>query len=284
MTMPISFANSYKPQNNKDAISFGYTTCTFFDDFTSSSTIDLSNTKNPGFNWYVDSTFPNIFSKGSGEGDFPTGSSASYISVSNSILEINQTATTAIPSWIWTACSNSSGGLNGSYFGGGFYVEAKIAINPALVNAATTWPSFWGMAKEFLIGSSGAYGNTFVELDFMELYTSGELLTTVHEWIYSSGPGSGFSADNSNENNDVGSYSNFGTYYHTYGCLWVPMAQNSGTGLIQRYLDGTHLTAQDVTYTSGSNYAQMDSQSQVILLQAGYDWPMYVDYVMVMQA
>src|ERR1700722_218346 len=71
----------------------GFNTVTFFDDFTSASTIDTSNTGAPGKNWYLQNTFPNALSNASGWADIYTASPtlSSNISVANSILTLNKT-------------------------------------------------------------------------------------------------------------------------------------------------------------------------------------------------
>ena len=175
----------------------GFNTVTFYDDFTSVSTIDTSNTGNPGFNWYLQNTFPNAVSNPSGFVDIYTASQtlSANINVANSILTLNKTTKgTTWEGMIQTAVPNGAS-YNGQTFGGGGYFEIKCFTNPALAPGrysdptwpAYGWPVFWSYPIDFFLGVQHP---KYEEVDIAEFYFVPQMDQGENEWSFSgtSGP------------------------------------------------------------------------------------------------
>lgn len=272
------------------AQTWGYKTRTFFDDFTSLSTIDVNNTGGAGFNWYVRNSWPNAGLSGNGWGPFvngnPTPSAA--ISISGSVLELTQTATNQGPNL--QSCIPNGGSFIGHAFSNGFYIEWSVAMDSTLNNSSAEWPAMWSAPTNFLLGAS----NDIVELDYFELYTNDTTYMAIEEWTYSGGS----LINDSGITNSVVSLGLPLTQLlslNRFGTLWVPMSKNSGTGLFQRFFNGVHLPGSDVTYTAtgpatpgmaenpNGALSVIDSQANELIISCGYNWPIYIDYVAVWQ-
>jgi hypothetical protein len=82
---------------------------------------------------------------------------------------------------------------------------------------------------------------------------------------------------------------------NTFGTLWVPQRKNGGTGIVQRYFNGKHIPAADVTYSSTTSSSQasggfpgvfsdMDTSAGFVLqIGSGHGWAIHVDFVRVWQ-
>lgn len=262
------------------ASAHGYVTRTFFDDFTSLSTIDVNNTRAPGYKWYVQNW------------DQTTALPASAIHINNSILKLDTNAgnyTEGLISCTPTSANNQvwtdANGYIGSTFSNGMYIEFSAAADPALsTSGATAWPAVWSDAVRFRAGCLAAGPFTFTELDFFEYFPNGNGAITPHfaigDWSLSSCT-SGSGSFNSNDVPSLGSptYTN----QNIFGTLWVPMAKNSGTGIIQRYFNGVHRSECDISWTAGGQFSGLDSELIELIIGAGVNWPIYVDYVAVWQ-
>lgn len=285
----------YRPEPHPDAAAFGFTRCTFFDDFNDTSTIDMANTGNPGFNWYLSNAWPNAVTDAAGWAGIKTNSATptSEISVSNSILKITRPATANPYGYcLNSACANGSG-FTGNVFGGGFYLQAKVAADQTISYAGSGgWPGLWSADIDFFTGSS----TSMIELDHFEMYTSDAVDLAIHEW--------GFSGSTiTNDSTQAGGGGNPSWWplpdyrdFHTIGWLWVPMSKNGGTGIIRRYVDGQLATQWNTSYTasgqpspamspnsSNGSLSELDAQRQMLMLWCGTNWPFYVDYVSIWQ-
>lgn len=277
------------------AISANYNDLVFDDEFNSYSTIDMSNSKAAGFNWYVGQWFS-------------TGATnTNEITISNGVLELGGGGGTGVVT-LDSAIANSSGGSTGSVFGNGAYIEASILYNPAGGTNASYWPAFWGLAIQHIAGAAqwpgqpSGYAN-FAEVDFMEAYSSTQYTGTIHDWsgTYSSN-GWEFNIQN-NGNNIISLGSVDWSVFHTYGLSWVPQAGNT-PGHVTWYFDGQ---AESTIYWLGpatstslpgintgsftpsspgqaaATYSVLDSEQLALSLQTDASWPMYVDWVRVWQ-
>lgn len=274
------------------ATAFGLTTLTFDDDFLSTSTIDLSNTGSPGFNWYLKQAWPNIPTSASPWGAWAsaTTTSPSVISLSGSNIVLSSEAT-GNDVVLSTACSASNAqGYNGQVFGGqSAYYEFSMAtdITNANVQALARDPIGWGVSIDFLTGAS----NNFCEMDICEIFATGPgtvlPLFAIHDWATNS---STVTANNYNTNfsNTLGS-PNLNTL-NKYGCRIIVPADNAGTGLVDFYFNNTHLTANSITFSatgpsSGATpsnpngiFNGLATQKMVLILSCGLNWPASYDY------
>ena len=248
------------------AAAWGMNTLTFADEFTSISTIDTTNSKASGFKWYSSNFFGN-----------PPVSSSAY-SISGSILTFNNTANLGL----CTLCNNGIG-QTFSAAGGGFYIEFLMKINSSYAGASgvSGWPAVWSMSAGHLLGS---ISSNFPELDFIEMYPSSTVgavwpLMAFHDWTTSS-------ANNYNTNDFPtmpGGYD--ANAWHTYGTLYVPMARNGGTGIVERYVDNALLSTSVINFTASGpaspgatpsnpngTFSCIDGDSQPVLLGNGTNW------------
>lgn len=290
----------------------GYTTLAFYDDFTSSNTIDVNNTGAPGYNWYTDVWF--------GQGVTESGN----ISVSNSVLTLGGTSGSyaSIESAIAKAGSPY---YTGTVFGSGAYFEASMAFDPAKGADAAGWPAFWSMAIESIYATSheadvqwpgqAAGYEHFAELDFMEIphspYQSFEGGTTyiasIHDWSGDYNAGCAWQYNIVNNGNNVVPVGDVDwSQFNTYGVLRIPQS-GSNPGIAQWWFNGnagpviywrgpvgspplpgqSTTTCSTGTFTpttpaeAASTYAILDQQRLAIALNTDPAWPLQVDWVQV---
>ena len=257
----------------------------FDDEFTSISTIDVNNTKSPGFKWYVQYPFG---SQAGQPGDF---------SITSGVLTMNPSVDTG---WeMSTMLKVSTGNVLGQTFDnrcGGVYAEASISFDNTLVNTANGWPAFWSMSIEHLAGGTALAqwpGQTagydhFIEPDFFEYDTVGgsganSFGSATHDWygLYGVTCGQWCSVTN---NGVVTLGATTWTNFHKVGWLWVP-------GSATTYFDGS-ATSAAITWTgqaitpppSGTlTYSVLDVNHLAIVFGTGANQPLNVDYVHVWQ-
>jgi beta-glucanase (GH16 family) len=238
----------------QQASAAGYNTLVFGDEFNSAATISPDGSGS--YNWYT----TNFYSHSA---TLPT----SGYKVSNGYLTI-LTDASGYSAGIATADpTNSSGVWQHGYF------EARIRFNPA-GNRGSAWPAFWSYSIE---GASGLVpiGSYFSELDFMECYPTGSActyITTVHQW-QNTDSGDTSVAQNSNNDPAVPAGTDF-RQWHIYGCLWTPSQ-------VQWYLDNKLVTT--VPTGPGTSFTALEQDHMFLVLGAGKNWPMDVDYVHVWQ-
>jgi hypothetical protein len=282
----------------------------FDDEFPSLSSIDVNATGNSGYNWYTIRPY--------GYGIVP----ADNFAIDNGLLTISpQKTSDATNSWsMATAYVTSGTSYVGSVFGGGFYVEASIAItNPTgISSSANGWPAFWSYAMEHLLDTDGPAVSPaqwpgepsgylhLIEDDFFEYNPnwSGNddtYFATMHDW---SGPYYD-SVNFSNTNSTIYTSSDPATdwtEFHTIGQLWVPgNASNNYVGYVQNYFDGV-ATSDKVQWVdqgsgtpsdlgnggepgggNGFTFSIMDQDHVAIILGTGVGVPLQVQWVHVWQ-
>jgi hypothetical protein len=286
------------------ASAWGLTTRTFYDPFTSISTIDVNNTKTGfgpgGFLWSPNG--PMLSSTDTGWSGAPTLPSGA-ISVTGSGLSIAY-GTTGGTQGLKSLFDNGNGTFTGMAFSGPFYWEVGFQINPspASLTGLEGSPAIWMVSTQGIIGNA----SPFIELDNWQAYpysagTATSIFGNLLQW-QSTGGGN---FENWQANGYDGSAD---TNWHKAGALFIPSSLNGGTGLVQWYADGVHKSGYDVQYTStgpasaggglsdsgGASgnpnglFSVMDSESFMIILSGGYannaDWPLNVSYVAVWQA
>ena len=279
------------PPQPTPAITWGYNNLAFFDHFDSLSTIDVNNTLQPGFNWYTQSL--------QGVMSFQNGSPTTYFNenpdsfaIADSVLKFNPTNSNPNGNMIWSAGYTGTPSphfVGKTFTSTGAYFEAKFAFDPTLTSS--NFPSWWAWNKEIPLNSANNTpysGARYTELDFFE-YIGGPEFT---DWDYTS-----TTAHIKNNNTNIGLPGGINwNQMHTYGCLWVPQSKNGGTGLIQRYFDGVHYPAGDVSFSSSTVGTNQQGSSvgwlsgidvsplgMTIQLGTGPGWPLFIDYVMVWQ-
>lgn len=276
---------------------------TFNDEFEHPTTIDLNDTGAPGFHWYRRQFF----------GGKPTPGGAN-ITVANGILTLGGRGQPG--GWLNTAApAPGKEGWTGQVFRHGGYFEARLRFDPHAQPTATSpnaWPAFWSMAIEHMAlkgadqwpGQPAGYTH-FIEPDFFEYDTRWLPDNTayggaVHDWygIYNH-PEPGFKQVANCGGASRTRFENFVikvpagndfAQWHTFGCLWVP-AMAGTEGYLQFTFDGQNTTdrvswagsPQDPPPREPWQFSILDQQGLVLLLAAGENWPIEVDWVRVWQ-
>lgn len=261
------------------AQAFGFNTRTFFDDFNSLATIDTTNSKSAGFNWYVNNAWPNAGSPW----NTAASTQAGDLSVSNSVLTI-ATDRSGFGQGINTAVSTGGSNYAGTTFSGGAYFECRFKFNPATaLGADTSWPAFWSSPVEYTAQNT----SHFVELDFIEAIPSGTGTVNVNSATIDWNAGSNTSTRTSGLMDQDANW-------HTYGRLWIPASLNGGVGLQQTYIDGVLVASVRYSATGGATppfspsnpngvVSTADNHHYPIILGAGPSWSVQIDYVAVWQ-
>jgi hypothetical protein len=280
------------------ALQVGYTSNTFSGTFNPSA-IDLSNSKDAGYSWYL----WNLFGSHTDPAKVIVNSDATVTLLGDSAM--NGQLMTATP-------AKNSEGFVGTAFGGGAYIEATLKFNPADVSAnSKSWPAFWSIPFETSMrpganqwpGQAPGYVH-HVEVDFFEYLIAraggpqNAYGSSMHDWygIYNKtcGPGLCQVGFEYNEGKRLAPSGTDFTQYHTYGTLWVS-ATPSKQGYIRFYFDGQPV-GQDHKWTQYTNqpptnikqqpwaFGVLDQQHLVLILGTGSNQPMTVRSVNVWQA
>ncbi len=280
-----------KPVTNPAAAN-GYLELTF-DSTLTPNTVDVNQTYESGYDWYVG----NFFNPApSNPITFNNHSTATVNgSTGNSNLQIATAALKVVQA--------PGSGWVGTAFGGGGYFEATLRFDPLLVDRANGFPSWWTMTIEHLaslpevqwIGQPEGYQH-FGEVDIFE-YDTVQITPhsyggALHEYWGAWSPETGF-----NENTapdfvrkppQTTRYSDF----HRYGLLWVP-AKGSSVSKLSWYFDGRKIGA-DQAWSKMPDaspppvtpwqFSVIDKQHLVLIFGSGANQPMTVQSVKVWQA
>jgi hypothetical protein len=281
-------AASSGPAQPAAARSAGFNKLTFYDDFTSLSTIDVNNTLQPGFNWYVQ--WPETFNSSLPLTIWPP----SCFSISGSVLTFSPTDQISGGSKTGGELVSAAFlGTGPQYVGNlikptGFYAESYIQFgtSPGLSN--NWFPAFWcwdGFIPQHLAYGTAYGSNRYTEMDIMEY--EGSFDRQLFDYSNAGTIGTtNFSFSIANPNN-----------WHKYGLLWIPQSENAGTGTMETYVDGALLSANTIDYSSSTIPPQAGSGATTgylsgsdtstlgftFQLQTGFQWPLNVDYVQVWQ-
>jgi hypothetical protein len=259
-------------------------TQTFVDDFASSSTFDLANTRAAGFNWYLANSWSACPMTGFDFNSHPA-TVAAGLSVSGSVLTWTD-ATTTTTNYIYTATPKVGDATQsvGQSFAGPALFETKATWGSE-PTAATCWPAFWADPVEALTG----HATSFVELDFMEHYdVNNSRITTwgIHVWT---APTTHTASTGSTGRTLVSQPGYNLSNMNLYSSLWLPAATNNGTGVFMNFFNGIVVTDGAMTWTTSDPYAVSDTHHMIVILSGGnsaaspFTWVTYYDWVKVFQ-
>jgi hypothetical protein len=240
---PVIHAASAPPA----AAEVGYTVNSFSSTF-STATVDLKNTKNRGYQWYLWDLFGNtadpnaVVLNGDGTATLLGTTVAQYGQL---VTAVQYTATNSFV---------------GSGFGGGAYIEAELKFDPKQVAAAANvnnWPAFWALQIEGnitpgaaqWIGQESGYVHS-LEADFFEAghYSPQTPKTgyggSLHDWYgianKTCNPGLCQADMPWGTALRLAPVATDYTQFHRYGFLWVPATQTS-LGYAEYFFDGEQM-------------------------------------------
>lgn len=185
-------------------------TPTFFDDFEDLSTVDISNTQAPGFNWYINDLFAQGAYTTFGWFTNPPSNTTPAEMITQparSIIQIYEpnlrpSSTTGFDQGVWSVVPNGSGGLIGTSFRGTQVREIFACWNQGLQSefngsvSGSAGLAGYSTVSRINGGLNSLNGYRFLEWDTMEtfVHTTQTISGTnaLHEW---SGGASPVSAD-----------------------------------------------------------------------------------------
>lgn len=281
----------------------------FDDEFASSSTIDLTNSLAPGFNWYLKKF--NGTTTGAGEISVSGGTLTITMATAGEIYTLATAAPTSSTTFVGTAFGHSSPGTPRA-----FYFEANLAFDNTLVNIADRWPAFWALALEPEIsgtnyaqwpGQTTGYTD-HIEDDFFEFNQNNALKygATLHNWYGIYNVTCGTYCVTTNTSNDVVTLGSVTwTSFNKVGQLWVlGSAANNYNGYIVNYFNGVPVSKVAWVGPGGTgvfasptvanppvpppaypfNFSILDSQNLILAIGTGTNSvPMQFKYVRVYQ-
>jgi hypothetical protein len=267
---------------------------TFQDDFTSLSTIDLANTKVPGFKWYINNLYADSFMPTFGwETNPPSVPSdpAAFTLSSPSILKIyTPGADGGEAGWntqLWSTVTNGAGGVLG-------YSHKPPLIYDALVNwdgdvgsynpQWTGYAAFWGMPIEALQSPSISGmepTDHFNELDVSEAIANTST-SSVHDWSDPDDPARNTVAV---RNYSVTPAMVLGQF-RRLSAMWLrPEDTGTAFGFFAFFTDGRVQRFSGNSYQSGDLGSHSDQHHMNVILNSsgavasGNGQPFYIDWV-----
>lgn len=289
----------------------GYGTTTKFDHFDSPSTVDFNNTQASGYNWYTQAYF--VGSTYANPAPPWTALSSSQIQVANSFLTIDTDISGFAEGLISTVDNNVPfalrsgppypGDADGPYysvdpnafkgwaFRNGAYIDWAMKFDPTpFENPISPWVSVWSQPQSFLTGADqqgvSPSNRIYTELDFFEamLWVAPQPGATMalNAWN-NPRPAGGSPSATANSNDRVSIPGVDWTQWNVLGTFWCPMSDNGGIGFVHRYINGILLPAATVTWTAGQMFSNLDTQTNAMILGAGVNHPVQIDWVRVTQ-
>jgi hypothetical protein len=290
-------------------IAAGCTQNVFFDDFDDTHTIDMQDTRAPGFNWYRYSATESSST--------PTANFGIVNDSGVSALRFS----TAGGSLNGATRSTTYGAVGKSFHATGHsctYIEGRVAMG-LVPTTAGTWPAFWALATKHMQNVQMPWPDPadvgyehYIELDIMELATrySDNARATIIDWYgdYNTKTTDCNMLHYCNTQDSQGLGPNVaGTYdsteaapvFHRFGALWIPSVAQSGQatytqGAMHWYYDGVELgvaptwTGPPSTTvfvpTAPWKYSLIDQIDMSLIMDTGGGAFMDVDYAAVWQS
>lgn len=240
------------------AAAIGMTCETFWDDFTSSSTIDMTNSLAPGFKWYLGNNWPRALDLNwPGGAPVTTPTPTSWFSIGSGGLSISALIDDVRGQVLLTSCGPiaSAPFYVGTPITGGFFLRTVQGASGS--SGANAWPLIWTFPTEFLVGGVGGAA-VFVENDHLEGHANqpvGNFQRLLHHWLY---PGH-------NDNAFGGPHGAPPTTGTVADSFVVPAALNGGTSKMDYYVNGVVESVTDSTSYPGSFDLYMSNHNCIIL-------------------
>ena len=257
------------------AAAWGYTCEVFFDNFTTSGTsnIDINDTLNPRFKWFVHNKWPGLFA------GFPDWANSDTTPVGDITVDPGGHGIKITPSLNNTtthfqmmSCATNNG-MSYQWIGtaltGGFYFEVGFySISPPGQQAGQLhWASAWMLPTKEDMANPAYIRHS--EIDLFEANSN-------TRFVHSLDPVTGDTPRR---------YGGFisQTTPHSYGVLIVPAAANGGTGFLRGFVDGAvDPFNTDATWTpSDKLFSFIETDHHCFLMTSGYRQSMILQYVRV---
>jgi hypothetical protein len=260
LDVPLSVTSGGGLQPPPQAAAAGYTRLVFQEEFGDLSGIDVTDSRQPGFNFYIYAPF-----------GFRRIDPAN-ISIANSVM----TWTGVTPAQV-NGNFYSTAGIGGSnYVGfaptGGAYIEASLAWDPADYHQGAV-PAFWTQSNEHMWQNDQA---NFSEIDIMEWFTfngNNSFYQASHLWA-----SVGNDISNTLQNSEVIVPTQDWRQFHRWGVLWLP-------GQAINYYFNDQKTSASFNYAPNHQMFQYaDDDHWCITLGCDAGMHMKVDWVRVWQA
>ena len=169
------------------AAAHGLTCEIFYDNFTSLSTIDINDTRAPGYKWYVHNMWPGLAS-GAGNWQTTPVSPSSYFAQDVEGLALRPSVNDPNATYNMMSCATT--GVARQYIGTAIraplYIDVQITdfTQPGQLPGNHWWVAIWAVGTNFLTAPDPAPGSTIMpEVDFYEGLGGGRVL---HQWTMSS--------------------------------------------------------------------------------------------------
>lgn len=262
----------------------GFNTCTFFDDFDSVNTIDVNNSLQPGYKWYVTDQIVS---------GVPRTMAAGNFSCANSVLTMNPSG---IGGWMVTrgfAGTVGQTNLVGQSFNNGWYSEVSLALSTLTKPnggaeqccGIPNGPAVWFNDTQLMLNQSntGMTACPLGEIDIVEysVFTQGVQDAGLLKWGDLGGSYPAPLIGNYNQSVNPGGVGLLS--FNTFGCLYKTKAQGGGTGSITLYFNGIATKTQTFTLNSLWDVFDKSPLGQTLYIGTEPNWPIYVDYAMVWQ-
>lgn len=269
------------------ASAVGYTCRTFYDDFTSLSTIDTTNTKAPGFKWYPGQLWPRSLATANWPGTTLAGNvvPATWYSIGAGGLVLTPLVDDTLGQLALMTCAptTTTPYWTGTAITGGFLLRTVQSVTGT--TGANAWPLIWTWPVEFLTG--GQPGNlVWIEDDHFHTRNPSGPVTPIARFLLWWSVINGVYTP---ARSDFLSAQTVPATVSTSESLLVPAARNGGTSKFDFIQDGT---TSNVPSTGGgwTNGGHADTnelfmaQNNCILLGTGSGTTMTYRSVEVWQA
>ena len=273
----------------------------FYDDFDNLSTIDLTNSKAPGFNWYVNNEFPGSFMPTFGWETNPPSAptQASYLSISSpSVLKIYNpnNLQNGYTSQLWSVVSTGTSTVQGTTHKPPLCFDGYFSWDGLNADQNPHWtgrPTFWSVPIQALTGAGMSPTSNFLEWDVAE-DTIEDGTFAQHTWSNPASP-----VDTS-LGGRLYTLMSPGVFNRLSGIWLNPAATGTEWGIFLPFGNGRFVQNGDVAYSNNPAYGsqpgnmtgvitESDSRDFCIILNTGENnstdglggHAMYIDWVKV---
>ncbi len=265
-----------------------FTKQTYFDDFNNINTIDINDTRVPGFSWYTHNRWP-AWPDVSSNIPTATATPADAISVSNSILTISRDVSGYASGLMSAAVKiGNNNDFVGQVFAPPCIYEAKFALDPALsahygLDYFGSIPAIWSSGINGLIGLNHTQAD-----NLMETFSGvGNYQSTIFDLTNISGH-----TALEIEQNIIGKEPASITDFHRVASMVLSTTTpgTNGVGCRLHFHDGIFISNTIWPWAAVGDFSILNTESKALIIGAGTEfggalrtWPLAVDWVQILQ-